>query len=160
MLKVKRFVCNPLQENTYVVSDETLDCVIIDCGAFSETEAKAIVGYIEENQLKPRHLICTHGHFDHVMGNGFMYEMLGLKPEYSELEQPLIGHVPPFIAPFLGTVSPDSVPPAQCYLDKDSIITFGSHRFEVQQTPAIRLVHSFSIVKRRKWLSAAIRFSA
>lgn len=34
MLDIQRFVCNMFQENCYVVSDETKECVIIDCGAF------------------------------------------------------------------------------------------------------------------------------
>ena len=33
MITIKRFVCNMLQENCYVVSDETKECVVIDCGA-------------------------------------------------------------------------------------------------------------------------------
>ena len=33
MLQIKRFVCNVIQENCYVVSDETQEAVIIDCGA-------------------------------------------------------------------------------------------------------------------------------
>lgn len=31
-----------LQENCYVVSDETDECVIIDCGAFYEEDLAAI----------------------------------------------------------------------------------------------------------------------
>ena len=34
MLHIERFQVNMLQENCYVVSDDTLECVIIDCGAF------------------------------------------------------------------------------------------------------------------------------
>ena len=30
---IKTFEFNLLQENTYVVSDDTKECVIIDCGA-------------------------------------------------------------------------------------------------------------------------------
>ena len=30
MLNIKRFMCNMLQENCYVVSDETGECDIID----------------------------------------------------------------------------------------------------------------------------------
>lgn len=38
MLNIQRFVCNMFQENCYVASDETKECVIIDCGAFYEEE--------------------------------------------------------------------------------------------------------------------------
>ena len=48
MLNIQRFVCNPIRENTYVVSDETKECVIVDCGAFYEPEKEAIKEYIEK----------------------------------------------------------------------------------------------------------------
>ena len=41
MLKIETFTCNMLQENCYVVSDETKECVIIDCGAYTEAEKLA-----------------------------------------------------------------------------------------------------------------------
>ena len=81
MLKIQRFVCNMLQENCYVVSDETQECVIVDCGAYYPEEKEAISLYIEENQLKPVHLLATHGHLDHNFGNGFIYEKYGLSVE-------------------------------------------------------------------------------
>ena len=42
-----------LQENCYIVSDETKQCVIIDCGAYYEEERKAIARYVSDNGLKP-----------------------------------------------------------------------------------------------------------
>ena len=53
MLTIKTFPFNLLQENTYVVSDETRDCVIIDCGAYYDDERKAITDYISSQGLKP-----------------------------------------------------------------------------------------------------------
>ena len=47
-------MCNMLQENCYVVSDETKECVIIDCGAFFEKDKSALTQYIADNELKPR----------------------------------------------------------------------------------------------------------
>ena len=53
MLNIETFTCNMLQENCYVVSDETKECVIIDCGAYTEAEKLAIEKYINENELRP-----------------------------------------------------------------------------------------------------------
>ena len=47
MFSIKTFAFNLLQENTYVVSDDTLECVIIDCGAYYDDERKAITEYID-----------------------------------------------------------------------------------------------------------------
>ena len=52
MLHIEKFEVNMLQENCYVVSDETRECVIIDCGAFYPEERTAIVNYIKENNLQ------------------------------------------------------------------------------------------------------------
>ena len=65
MLHIEKFEVNLLQENCYVVSDETRECVIIDCGAFYPEERTAIVNYIKENNFQPVHLLVTHGHLDH-----------------------------------------------------------------------------------------------
>jgi len=63
-----------LQENTYVVSDDTQECVIIDCGAYFPEERQALVDYIKQQNLKPVHLLCTHGHFDHNFGIDTVFE--------------------------------------------------------------------------------------
>ena len=47
MLKIKRFVCNPIRENTYIVSDSTGEAAIIDCGACFPEEYEAIREYIK-----------------------------------------------------------------------------------------------------------------
>ena len=135
MLTVKRFVVNPLQENTYVVSDETRECVIIDCGAFSEHEAQAIIQYVNDNHLTARHLLCTHGHFDHVMGNSYLCEHLQLHPEYSQLDESLIGTIPSYIAPYLSYGSLPEQPSAASYLSDGSIIAFGTHRLVALAAP-------------------------
>ena len=33
-MKIKRFVFNPFQENTFVLYDESKECVIIDSGCY------------------------------------------------------------------------------------------------------------------------------
>lgn len=79
-----------LSENCYVVSDETKECVIIDCGAFSPEERKEIVDYIRTESLKPVHLLATHGHFDHHLGIDTIYNEFGLKVEIHRSDEQLI----------------------------------------------------------------------
>ena len=47
MMKIKMFTVNPVQENTYVVYDETGEGAIIDCGCMSPEEERAVQGFIE-----------------------------------------------------------------------------------------------------------------
>lgn len=52
-----------LQENCYLYAcPETLEAVIIDPG----DEAERILQRIQELQFKPKYIINTHGHFDHI----------------------------------------------------------------------------------------------
>lgn len=135
MLDIKRFVCNMLQENCYVVSDDSKECVIIDCGAFYEEERKAIVGYIRKNQLTPKHLLVTHGHLDHNFGNDTIYREFGLKPEVAAKDESLMGHFKEQADNFYGLKLDYEFPPIGKLLDEKDVITFGNHKFTIIETP-------------------------
>ena len=94
MITIKTFAFNLLQENTYVVSDDTLECVIIDCGAYYEDERKAIINYISSEELKPQHLLATHGHWDHNLGIDTIYEEYGLQVEAAKEDEFIITDIP------------------------------------------------------------------
>lgn len=72
MLNIQSFTFNPYQENTYVVSDQTGSCVIIDPGCYTQTEEQALQQYISSENLKVEKLLNTHGHIDHMLGNYFV----------------------------------------------------------------------------------------
>ncbi|HLG02457.1 MAG TPA: MBL fold metallo-hydrolase [Bacteroidia bacterium] len=72
MITIKTFTFNPFYENTYVLSDETGECVIIDPGCHIAEEEKELEAYITENKLRPVKLLNTHCHVDHVFGNYFV----------------------------------------------------------------------------------------
>ena len=42
MIKVEKFVVNPLGENSFIISDETSECIFIDPGFYYEEEHKKI----------------------------------------------------------------------------------------------------------------------
>ena len=135
MLTVKCFTCNMLSENCYVVSDESRDCVIIDCGAYYPEEGQAIVGYIRQQQLTPRHLLCTHGHFDHCMGNGYIFRAFGLKPRAHQDDSFLMEKMERQTSDILGIPIHLDVPPVGSYLTDSDTLTFGSHTWQILHTP-------------------------
>lgn len=60
---IKSFTLGHVQTNCYIVTDEnTLECAVIDPGA----ETNTIMHYLENNKLKCRYILLTHGHFDHT----------------------------------------------------------------------------------------------
>lgn len=135
MITVKRFTCNVLAENCYVVSDESHEAVIIDCGVMYQEEGIAITQYIRDNGLHPVHLLCTHGHFDHCMGNGLIYREFGLKPEAHIGDQFLMETMQQQTTDILGVALPMEVPPVGRYFTDKDTITFGSHTLRILHTP-------------------------
>ena len=134
MIQVQRFVCSMLQENTYIVSDETSEAVIIDCGAYFDDERNAIVKYLKEQQLKPVHLIATHGHFDHNFGNDTIWREYGLKPEVAAEDEALMD-LRTQAKNMFGMDYEREVPPIGRLLTNDDVITFGTHRLIIIPTP-------------------------
>jgi len=134
-MNIKRFMCNPLQENCYVVSDDSQECVIIDCGAFYQNEKEAISDYITENRLKPVHLIATHGHLDHNFGNADIFSKYGLKVEVCSEDDYLIEHLPEQGLNMFGMQISEDQPAVGRWLKDGDTIQFGNHTLTVLQTP-------------------------
>lgn len=72
MTQIKIFTFNPFQENTFLLYDETNECIVIDAGCNEENEFQKIDNFIEENNLKLVSIINTHCHIDHIMGNAYL----------------------------------------------------------------------------------------
>ncbi|MBQ9637815.1 MAG: MBL fold metallo-hydrolase [Prevotella sp.] len=135
MLNIKTFVCNMLQENCYVVSDESHECVIIDCGVYYPEEQAALVSYISEAGLRPVHLIATHGHLDHNFGNALIYREFGLKLEIHDNDRDLIEHSDQQSEIFYQLTMDEAMPPIGRLLSADDTISFGSHKLTIIETP-------------------------
>lgn len=74
MIKIAVFAFNPFQENTYVVSDPTGECVIIDAGNYTVAESNKLTQYIEKEGFRPVLALNTHGHVDHILGVEYVKE--------------------------------------------------------------------------------------
>lgn len=134
MLTIKTFAVNALQENCYVASDETRECVIIDCGAASADERQEITDYIKENGLKPKHLLATHGHLDHNYGVEAMREAFGLGVELHRLDERIIRSLAEQGQAFFG-VAVNIQPKIERFLADGDTVTFGSHTLKCLFTP-------------------------
>ncbi len=133
MLQVKSFTFNDFSENTYILFDETKECVIIDPGCNNDTERKIISAFISDHELTPIHLINTHCHIDHILGNKYISETYGLTLISHKGEIPVLDfgaqtasmyHIPYELSP-----------PIEIFVDEGDVINFGNTELEVLFTP-------------------------
>ena len=89
-MKIKKFTFNPFQENTYVIYDESKQCVIIDPGCYEKKEEKELASFIAENDLKPVSLLNTHCHIDHILGNQFVADKWNIELHIHKADLPLL----------------------------------------------------------------------
>lgn len=74
-MKLKTFVFNQLQVNTYLLIDEnTKRAIVIDPGCQNQAEKEAFAQYVQESGISLQKIINTHLHFDHIYGNRFVEE--------------------------------------------------------------------------------------
>ncbi|MDF3077861.1 MAG: fold hydrolase [Sphingobacteriaceae bacterium] len=139
MLQIKSFVCNPYQENTYLLYDETGDCAIIDPGMYTGEEQTRVRNFITEQKLKPVLLLNTHCHIDHVLGNKFIYDNFGLLPQFHEGELRMLEAVPAY-APIQG-INYEISPNPDTFLPETGSITFGNSRLELIFAPGHSPAH-------------------
>ena len=135
MLNVQCITCNPVQENCFVVSDETKEAVVIDCGAFYDAERKAVADYIKDNGLALRHVLCTHAHFDHIFGLDTLYGEFGVKPRLHAADNFLYHGMDEQVSSFLGVGFGRKMPPLGDPLSDGEEISFGHQRLKVLHTP-------------------------
>lgn len=135
MIEIQRFTVNMLQENCYVVNDETKEAVIIDCGAFYDEERQAVLDYLRDRQLRPVHLIATHGHFDHNFGNDTIYEQTKLQPEIPAADEWLAEDIARQYRELMGMNYHRPTPPLGKMIHEGDRIRFGNHEISVIATP-------------------------
>jgi hydroxyacylglutathione hydrolase len=79
-MKIKTLSFNAFQVNTYILFDDTNECVIIDPACYEPQEEEELFRFIEEKELLPVALLLTHGHVDHILGCKAVATKYALKP--------------------------------------------------------------------------------
>ena len=133
-MNIVKFVFNPIQENTYVVWDESMECIIIDAGNCSAGEDSRLAEFITQQGLKPVMAVNTHGHFDHLMGVNYLKQTFGVKFALSSKDEYLRASAQQSCAMF-GIAAVVEVPQIDIDLDSVESITFGNTELKVIKTP-------------------------
>jgi hydroxyacylglutathione hydrolase len=133
MGKIKKFIFNAFQVNTYLLYDETLDCAIIDAACYEEKEKKELVDFIKKNKLNLVRNINTHCHIDHILGNDFIAETFGIFPEYHEESVPFFLSAKEIGSSFGYSI--EKFPDPERFIQGGDRITFGTTTLKVLYTP-------------------------
>lgn len=132
-MQVETFTFNPFQENTYVLYDNTKQCIIIDPGCYRTSEEQELFSFIDKNQLQPVAIVNTHCHIDHVFGVNWVKEKYGI-PFYchhGEIEGLKQVHQ---YAQMYGISMAEVSLPDQLISEKDEVL-FGNTRLFARFTP-------------------------
>ena len=135
MLNIQRFVVNMIEENCYLLWDETGEAAIVDCGAYFEEDREEIQKFVEEKKLTIVHHLLTHGHFDHIFGAQFVSETYGVLPQMAKTETENYSSQNEQLKMFLHRELPLNIPPFGKILDDGDTVTFGHQEFKVIYTP-------------------------
>lgn len=133
MIKIKQFVFNAFQVNCFVLYDETKECVIIDASCYDEKEKKEISDFISENNLKPIHLLNTHCHIDHILGNKYISDTYNIVPEAHESDKQFVDSAKDYGSTFGFNV--EGPKPIGKFLKDGETIEFGNSKIVTIHVP-------------------------
>jgi len=133
MINIKIFVFNAFQENTFLLFDETKECVIIDAGCNEEIEFSQIDEFIKENNLVLKSIINTHCHIDHIMGNSYLVNKYKVQSIAHKDDLPLIERSKDMAAAFGFDVQEPPIP--NQFVNEGDEIKFGNTVLNVKHVP-------------------------
>ena len=135
MLRYQTFTFNPVQENTYLLWDETtLEAAIVDAGMWNRQEEQLLEGSIAAHGLKLKYALQTHAHFDHTYGLPFIYRTYGTKPIFHVDDEVTYRQMPSMAAQF-GLIIGGPMPPIERLLNDGAELRLGETVIRIIHTP-------------------------
>ena len=123
---IKKIIVSPLESNCYLAGDEgTKEIFIIDPGG----DYKKIKSVIDKDGLKPKAVINTHGHGDHIGAN----DKFGLPVWIHSSDTDFLTDPSKNLSGAIGF--PFKTKPASRLLKDKDILNIGKYNFEVIHTP-------------------------
>ncbi len=130
-VSLRTLVSKPFEENTYVAwLPGRTDAVVIDPGL----EPENILDFLREEGLAPAAILNTHGHADHIAGNGAMKQAFPTAPLIvGARETPLLASAEQNLSAAFGF--PIVSPPADRTVVEGDVVEAAGLRFEVLDLP-------------------------
>lgn len=133
MINIEKFVFNSFMVNTWLLYDETGECVIIDAACYDPEEQETLNTFITAKELRLVRNLNTHCHIDHVLGNDFIAQTFGIYPEYHE-NSTLLLHILKEIGSSFG-YSIERIPQPKRFLADGEKVQWGNSSLKVLFTP-------------------------
>jgi hydroxyacylglutathione hydrolase len=133
MINIQYFTFGPFQENTYILWDESLECIIVDPGNSSDSEHQTLKRFITEKMLKPVRLMLTHAHIDHINGNRYVYDTYQLLPEVHQADLFFIQNHSASAAMY--GLPAEQSPMPEKFINEGDVIRFGNSELKTIHTP-------------------------
>jgi glyoxylase-like metal-dependent hydrolase (beta-lactamase superfamily II) len=130
---INRLVFNSFGVNTYVLSDNTGKCLIIDPACYGIQEENRLAAFISENNLQPVGMVNTHFHIDHILGNTFVCNTYNLSPKCHNKSR-MLWESAAELGRAYGFIIENIITPTDFVTDGD-IISFGNSSVQVVYTP-------------------------
>ena len=132
-MDIKTFHFNPIMVNTYILSDETGEAVIVDPGNCRMYEDEQIRDYVNAKKLKIKYIINTHPHIDHIAGNPWCVSEYQAELLMHEAGMPIYNKSFAYAAAFGLEVS--GMPAPDRFLKEGDEVAFGNQWLTVLYTP-------------------------
>ena len=134
MLHVHSFLCNALAERTYVVYDHaTRAAAVVDPGCYTAQERTALSKFITQQNLQVTHLINTHAHIDHILGNQYVKDTYAVHLTLHQAEVPILQAAPQYAPAYgFGAYQPTE---AEVLLTAGAVIQLGATALTVLHVP-------------------------
>ena len=132
-MHIAKFTFNGFAENTYLLYDETKECVIVDPGCNTPQERALLYEYISAEGLNPVMLFNTHCHIDHVLGNKSICDKYNLPLTSHRGEQQVLS-MQPVVSEMYG-IDYEQSPEITEFLDEGDFLKFGETSLSVLFTP-------------------------
>ncbi|HKK09412.1 MAG TPA: MBL fold metallo-hydrolase [Bacteroidales bacterium] len=133
MITIQKFTFNSFQVNTYLLYDETKECILIDIACQDQREQEQLLSFIKDNNLNVKEIVNTHNHVDHILGNTFAKNTFNAPLTAHKEGDPFI-RTAPASAEMLGFSMGNPVFPDH-YIKEGDVIRFGNSKLKVLYTP-------------------------
>ncbi len=90
-MRLWRFVCNPYQENTYLIAAGN-SAWVIDPGFYTSSEKQKFLEILEAERLHLKAIYLTHAHIDHILGVRWVLDRFEVPLYYHEAEEGIYQH--------------------------------------------------------------------